>query len=250
MIRDAHGPGDAGVDPSRELGSALRGARRQAGRGGGGGGEEGGGGGGPTQKPGSSSCRYRRTTSVRADPHVAPGTFKVTLEVDGVAGESRTFEVRADPASTVTLTQHKAREAFVVEVMDLLARVETIAADLRTRRACGDWRRSGAAAGARAAAGRRGRRTRWPWRRCGRRRRSRFSPCVSVSAVCSMRSTCQARGRALWRPRPEPCAKHSTRRRRTLRRSNARSASSGRPGAAARSTGGPRRRGPSCSPRR
>ena len=30
-------------------------------------------------------------------PHVAPGTFKVTLEVDGVAAESRTFEVRAIP---------------------------------------------------------------------------------------------------------------------------------------------------------
>jgi hypothetical protein len=67
-------------------------------------------------------------------PHVAPGTFKVTLEVDGVASESRTFEVRPDPASTITLTQHKAREAFVVEVLDLLARVESLAADLRTRR--------------------------------------------------------------------------------------------------------------------
>jgi hypothetical protein len=58
----------------------------------------------------------------------------VTLEVDGVASESRTFEVRPDPASTITLTQHKAREAFVVEVLDLLARVESLAADLRTRR--------------------------------------------------------------------------------------------------------------------
>jgi hypothetical protein len=67
-------------------------------------------------------------------PHVAPGTFKVTLEVDGTPGESRTFEVRADPASGVTLAQHKAREAFVVEVMDLLAKVEKLATDLRTRR--------------------------------------------------------------------------------------------------------------------
>jgi hypothetical protein len=60
--------------------------------------------------------------------------FKVTLEVDGSPVESRTFEVRADPASSVTLAQHKAREAFVVEVMDLLAQVEKLAADLRTRR--------------------------------------------------------------------------------------------------------------------
>jgi hypothetical protein len=66
---------------------------------------------------------------------VAPGTFKVTLEVDGAATESRTFEVRADPASAVTLAEHKMREAFVVEVMDLQAKVEALATDLRTRRA-------------------------------------------------------------------------------------------------------------------
>jgi hypothetical protein len=59
----------------------------------------------------------------------------VTLEVDGVAGESRTFEVRADPASAVTLTQHKAREAFVVEVMELQAKTEAVGTELRTRRA-------------------------------------------------------------------------------------------------------------------
>ena len=46
-----------------------------------------------------------------------------------------TFEVRNDPASPVTLTQHKAREAFVVEVMDLQAKVETLAADVAKRRA-------------------------------------------------------------------------------------------------------------------
>ena len=68
-------------------------------------------------------------------PHVAPGTFKVTLEVDGAATESRTFEVRADPASAVTLAQHKAREAFVIEVMDLQATVETLASSLASRRA-------------------------------------------------------------------------------------------------------------------
>jgi hypothetical protein len=64
---------------------------------------------------------------------VAPGTFKVTLEVDGVAAGSRTFEVRGDPASAVTLAEHKAREAFVVEVMDLQAKVETLVTGLRTR---------------------------------------------------------------------------------------------------------------------
>jgi hypothetical protein len=34
----------------------------------------------------------------------------------------------------VTLAQHKAREAFEVEVMDLQAKVEALANDLRTRR--------------------------------------------------------------------------------------------------------------------
>jgi hypothetical protein len=68
-------------------------------------------------------------------PHIAPGTFKVTLEVDGVASGSRTFDVRADPASAVTLAQHNAREAFVVEVMALQEKVDRLSADLRTRRA-------------------------------------------------------------------------------------------------------------------
>jgi hypothetical protein len=35
----------------------------------------------------------------------------------------------------VTLAQHKAREAFVMEVIDLLTKIDTMAASLRTRRA-------------------------------------------------------------------------------------------------------------------
>jgi photosystem II stability/assembly factor-like uncharacterized protein len=68
-------------------------------------------------------------------PHVAPGTFKVTLDVDGVAAGSQTFQVRADPESNLTMAQHQARDAFVVEVMDLLGKIEKMTADLRTRRA-------------------------------------------------------------------------------------------------------------------
>jgi len=102
---------------------------------GGGGGEEGGGGGGPgSEKPGVIQLPVPSHDIGPRAPHVAPGTFKVTLEVDGAAVESRPFEVRADPASSITLTQHKAREAFVVEVIDLLNRVESLAGDLRTRR--------------------------------------------------------------------------------------------------------------------
>jgi hypothetical protein len=103
---------------------------------GGGGGEEGGGGtfGPGTEKPGTALPAPSHDIGPRG-PHVAPGTFKVALDVDGVVTESRTFEVRADPGSTITLTQHKAREAFEVEVMELLTKIETLAADLAKRRA-------------------------------------------------------------------------------------------------------------------
>jgi hypothetical protein len=102
---------------------------------GGGGGEEGGGGGGPgSQKPGVVQLPVPSHEIGNRGPHVAPGTFKVTLEVDGTAAGSQTFDVRADPASNVTLAQHKAREAFSVEVMDLLAKVETLSKDLAARR--------------------------------------------------------------------------------------------------------------------
>jgi hypothetical protein len=104
--------------------------------GGGGGGEEGGGGGfGPgTEKPGTVQLPIPTRNIGPRGPHVAPGMFKVTLEVDGAAAESRAFEVRADAASPVTLTQHKAREAFVVEVMELQAKTEALGTELRKRR--------------------------------------------------------------------------------------------------------------------
>ena len=135
-IREVQGPGDAGV--IHRVNWDLRYAVPPGtGRGGGGGeGEEGGGGrfGPGTEKPGVVALPIPSHDIGPRGPHVAPGTFKVTLEVDGVAAESRTFEVRADPASTITLTQHKAREAFTVEVMELQTKVEAIATDLRKRR--------------------------------------------------------------------------------------------------------------------
>jgi photosystem II stability/assembly factor-like uncharacterized protein len=67
-------------------------------------------------------------------PYVAPGTFKVTLDVDGDT-MSRTFEVRADPGLNVTLVQQKAREAFLLDVQATQVKVEEMASDLRNRRA-------------------------------------------------------------------------------------------------------------------
>jgi photosystem II stability/assembly factor-like uncharacterized protein len=103
---------------------------------GGGGGEEGAGAGGPgSEKPGVVQLPVPSHEIGPRGPHVAPGTFKVSLEVDGTPVGAQTFDVRADPASSVTLAQHKAREAFSVEVMDLLARVETLSKEIAAKRA-------------------------------------------------------------------------------------------------------------------
>ncbi len=103
---------------------------------GGGGGEEGGGGGGPgSQKPGQVQLPIPAHDIGQRGVFVAPGKFKVALEVDGKVVESREFDVRADPASSVTLEQQKFREGFAVEVSALLARVEKLSADLTAKHA-------------------------------------------------------------------------------------------------------------------
>jgi photosystem II stability/assembly factor-like uncharacterized protein len=133
-IREVTGPGEAGV--IHRVNWDLRFAVPPGVGRGGGGGEEGGGGNfGPgTEKPGTVALPVPSHDIGPRGPHVAPGTFKVALDVDGVVTESRTFEVRSDPGSTITLTQHKAREAFEIEVMDLLAKIETLATDIGKRR--------------------------------------------------------------------------------------------------------------------
>jgi photosystem II stability/assembly factor-like uncharacterized protein len=66
-------------------------------------------------------------------PYVSPGTYTVTLDVDGDT-TSRKLEVRADPALTLTLAQHKAREAFLLDVQAQQVKVEQLAAEIRARR--------------------------------------------------------------------------------------------------------------------
>jgi photosystem II stability/assembly factor-like uncharacterized protein len=103
---------------------------------GGGGGEEGGGGGGPgSEKPGQIQLPIPSHPIAQRGILVAPGTFKVALEVDGTVAGTRTFEVRSDPAAAVTLEQQKAREAVAIEISDLLTKVQSIATELTTRRA-------------------------------------------------------------------------------------------------------------------
>jgi photosystem II stability/assembly factor-like uncharacterized protein len=132
IVREVAGPGDPGV--IHRVNWDLRYAV-PPGMGRGGGGEEGGGGGGPgTEKPGVIQLPVPSHEIGPRGAHIAPGTFTVTLEVDGVAGESRAFDVRADPASSITLAQHAEREAFTIDVMDLQTRVEAIGSELRKRR--------------------------------------------------------------------------------------------------------------------
>ena len=131
VIRQLTAAGDAGV--IHRVNWDLRypappGAAR------GGGGEEGGGGGGPgSEKPGVIQLPIPSHDIGPRGPHIAPGAFTVALEVDGVVSGSQHFEVRADPASSITLADHAAREAFELEVMDLQAKVEALATDLHAR---------------------------------------------------------------------------------------------------------------------
>jgi hypothetical protein len=103
------------------------------GGGGGGGGDEGGGGGGPGRAGAVQLPVPPRDIGPRG-PLVAPGMFTVALEVDGIIAEKRTFEVRADAALPYTAKDHKAREAYVLEVMDLQAKVDELAKRLSARR--------------------------------------------------------------------------------------------------------------------
>ena len=99
--------------------------------GGGGGGEEGG---GEAGGRGVVNLPIPTHDIGNRGPYVAPGTFKVTMTVDGDT-TSRSFEVRADPELKITLAQHKAREAFLMDVQNTQIQMEQRIADLRARRA-------------------------------------------------------------------------------------------------------------------
>jgi photosystem II stability/assembly factor-like uncharacterized protein len=56
-------------------------------------------------------------------PWVSPGTYTVTLQAGG-ARATRTVEVRGDPGKpAITLAQYQAREAFLLDVLDLQRKV-------------------------------------------------------------------------------------------------------------------------------
>ena len=64
--------------------------------------------------------------------YVSPGTYTVSMDVDGEKS-TRTFEVRADPTMMITLADHKAREAFLIDVQETQARLEPAVAAFRTK---------------------------------------------------------------------------------------------------------------------
>ena len=133
LIREVTGPATAGVIHRVNWDLRLA-APASTGRGGGGGGEEGGGVGGAA-RAGAVQLPIPSHEIGTRGPHIAPGSFTVTLEVDGVAAGSKTFEVRGDPTADVTTLEHKARETFVFDVIDLQVRVDVLAKDVAARRA-------------------------------------------------------------------------------------------------------------------
>jgi photosystem II stability/assembly factor-like uncharacterized protein len=105
------------------------------GRGGGAGGEEGGeGGGGGGRGNALPDLPIPMHDIGNRGPYVSPGTYKVTLDVDGDT-TSRSFQVRADPTVRVTTAQHKARETFLLDVQAQQFKVEQLVAELRAKRA-------------------------------------------------------------------------------------------------------------------
>jgi photosystem II stability/assembly factor-like uncharacterized protein len=100
--------------------------------GGGGGGEEG-------IPPGMQGGRTAGRQALPIPAHnigprgfyVSPGTYTVTMDVDG-AKSRQTFTVRGDPASMVTLAEHQAREAFLLDAQDVQAKLTDAIAKFRT----------------------------------------------------------------------------------------------------------------------
>jgi hypothetical protein len=138
VIREIAGPASAGV--IHRVNWDLRfAAAANTGRGGGGGGAGAGGGeegaGAGAGRAGVVQLPVPSHEIGGRGPLVGPGTFKVTLEVDGAAAGSKMFEVRADPMSNVPVVQQKMRETFVLDVMDQQAKVDALAKDLAARRA-------------------------------------------------------------------------------------------------------------------
>jgi photosystem II stability/assembly factor-like uncharacterized protein len=143
-VRSFSAPGAAGV--LQRVQWDLRWPAGMGGGGGGfGGGGFGGGGEGETGPPSGAGGMTRPAPGAARRPalpepaheigprgfHVAPGTFTVTM-IAGRDTVRQRFEVRGDPASDITRAEHQAREAFLLEVVELQARLTARTNELRT----------------------------------------------------------------------------------------------------------------------
>jgi hypothetical protein len=73
-------------------------------------------------------------------PYVSPGTYTITVDADG-SKASTTVRVLADPKLSLTLVQHQEREAFLLQLGDVMRqaaalteRVNAARADLTAKR--------------------------------------------------------------------------------------------------------------------
>jgi hypothetical protein len=64
---------------------------------------------------------------------VSPGTYTVTLDVDGTS-TTRSFEVRGDPSAKYTVADYRAREAFLLDIQETQSKIVAAVAALRVKR--------------------------------------------------------------------------------------------------------------------
>ena len=95
-------------------------------------GEAGGGGGGGGRGTGRVALPIPAHNIGPRGFYVSPGRYTVTMDVDG-AKRTQTFEVRADPAMMETLADHKAREAFLLDVQDVQGKLSAATTAFRTK---------------------------------------------------------------------------------------------------------------------
>ncbi len=132
VIRELSGPGAAGTVHRINWDLRYPPAAGGGGPGGGGGGEEG-------VPPGMQGGRSTTRQALPIPAHnigprgfyVSPGTYTVTMDVDGTTSR-QVFTVRDAPGSMVTLADHKAREAFLLEAADLQGKLTAAIAQFRT----------------------------------------------------------------------------------------------------------------------
>ena len=77
---------------------------------------------------------------------VSPGTYTITLQA-GDARATETVRVNADPLLPLTVAQHKEREAFQIELADMLGEIVTMSQQLANARRDLTARRDAASAG-------------------------------------------------------------------------------------------------------